>query len=110
MSRETQIKAARKRHQCDICREPIETGSPYVKWEFSNAEDNHDFGVFRFHPECHKAWKENPDAFENSEGYFSFDTAPFERGTSRLRGEDDEHADEDEAWLKNYRKKQESEA
>ena len=38
-----------KRHQCDLCGEPVLTGSIYTRWRFFNGAD---VGTVKVHPAC----------------------------------------------------------
>lgn len=47
------VKAVRKAHRCDNCRQQIEIGQPSV---ISSGVHDGDFYSFRVHPECDDLW------------------------------------------------------
>lgn len=63
---DSHVKAARKRHRCDLCMENIDSGQPYFKRTGINFDGG--FFVMKMHPECHAHehtvpldWYEWPD-------------------------------------------------
>jgi len=49
----TEVKAARKPHDCWWCAEPIAPGESYVRWVWV---DYPSFDTVKCHPECRDAW------------------------------------------------------
>lgn len=47
------VRAGRKAHQCDNCRQPIDAGQPSV---LSSGIHDGDFYSWRVHPECDELW------------------------------------------------------
>jgi len=55
------LRAARKKHQCDWCRETIE---PKIRYFFWVGTVEGDFNFTKMHEECDKAYKEYVDIYD----------------------------------------------